>query len=544
MPYIPPSSTPAQRDAFAQRLFRHLLSQDNRASLMAVREAFAKAGGFPNAHAAEMAIRQDRAWVNPLSAVGFKPSKARTAYRFLGIHPAKLFEWAKVAWRKYPHLLTLQPFDEQVVWALLAGLWGFKTWGDALIFYRSSSMDPRHILKAPDLTQLHAISSQGYGNFKGLHISVGCTPEGKRIGLDFSQTLTHTLLLDEDRLRRYQAVENWINHRMHSNDGVFLMDASFDGQVAQHVQSMAYECNKKVSIFDLTCEAPPLPWLHVMSGNGLADMLFQMTKEEKDDEKTSGAIFNWLSMVSFREVASWDCGFPAVPSNLMKIMLEPPTSLWWRRDVGIVNSENISLLDKVYSMLPRDWSQRVKALDGVLGCASASSSSFALADLYQHVLVFRLPTLLRAGAYSEERKKLFLAAGFYKDFLSQGLGRPRRGKIEDLLMLEAEATPQTPLFCVSVDTPLSLYPKGYSVTFAQSRSMGACVLQVGPSAITSVDSDEAKAMIINMGTKIFHSDATRLHLISECETLPLPDYTQGVILRGDQQEIFIPDYTA
>ena len=55
MPFDLTSLTAEQCNRFVDRLATHLHHADARARLMAVREAFAKAAGFPDAHAAERA---------------------------------------------------------------------------------------------------------------------------------------------------------------------------------------------------------------------------------------------------------------------------------------------------------------------------------------------------------------------------------------------------------------------------------------------------------------------------------------------------------
>lgn len=544
MPYIPQGSTPAQRDAFAQRLTRHLLSPDSRSSLMALREAFARAGGFPNAHAAAAAIKQDAVWANPFSVIGRGPSKATPAYRFLGIHPSKLFEWAKVAWRKNRQLLFTSPFTADMTRTLLADLWGFSSWDAALRFHRTTPLKKgTGLLLARTMAGLHELASSGRGNSKGLHISLGTTTNDQLVGLDFSHTLTHTLMLDEDRSRRYNSVNTWISHRINSNDGIFVVDASVQGTVGRKVQQDAMECSRRVHVFDLTVDDPQLPWIGLFTAGGLTDLLFSLTTKDGDGEDIGNAIISWLAMVSIRQVASWRCADIPTPHGLIKAMVEPPESLWWKRDVGISSAtQEPAAVKMAYAALPKDWNRRVKELNPILSSQCFSRPELTLEDLRRDVVVFKLPQLIGAKPHSLAHKKLILVSCFYKDYLAQGLGEA----IEDYrnIIEEPEPLANFPTFHINMDVPFSLMPRGHSTTFAQSRSMAVSILNAGPAVIVSGGTNEARSMIANTGTKIFHSQSSQLHSVTGLPQLPSLQNDQAVIVRGTQLEVFYPHYMA
>ncbi len=107
---------------FASRLATHLQPTQSRQRLMAVREAFAKAAGYPDAHALEQAIKRARQAIPGLTMRDGTP-QALTLPTF-----GQALQWATVAWKRHRDLLTAEPFALPQAQALLAAIWGHASW--------------------------------------------------------------------------------------------------------------------------------------------------------------------------------------------------------------------------------------------------------------------------------------------------------------------------------------------------------------------------------------------------------------------------------
>lgn len=534
MPYIPQGATAAQRDAFAQRLCYQLSLKKSRTGLMELREAFARAGGFPDAHAAESSIKKDNAWRNPLSSLGLKPVIAQPAYRFLGIHPKNLFDWAAEAWKKQRALLALENFDLDATRALLAALWGHASWKDALHFERHAPLpkDAPHILMAATLGSLRTLATaRGRGNFTGLHIALGQTPKGEWLGMGMQQAITHTVMINETRTERYTATRDWILHRINCLDGVCLFDASVDGQTGEEIMSMARSLGRNVHFIDLTKQAPSLPWLSLLSDYSLAHLLFNLLKHKKSDEKTEAPLLSWCILVARRLISERKTrGNSLVPYSIFNALQNPRTNKdWWAYDLGIKNDATFENVLRAFEALPKDFDKRRMALYPLL--SNGNDPEQENFDFARSVTAVRLPFLLENPGDDDGQRRAALASSLYLSHLANGLGETCEEGVMPVEIIEdmPQKNPldRMPFFMVHLDVPLSSLPDGYSVSCAQSRSMGSAMLFAGPSSILFINKNqECEALVVNINTKIFHGPEKNV-----------------VIYRGEIQE-FVPMYTA
>ena len=528
MPYLPHGATAAQRDAFAQRLTQHLAPTEARSGLMALREAFARAGGFPDAHAAEQMIKHDNVWRNPLAGIGLAPMPARRAYRFLGIHPAKLFEWAKEAWRTQRPLLAAEPFDGRSARILLAGLWGHTSWDQALRFERTQ---PRERTWRPELLRADTIEAlreagmgMGRGNFRGLHMALGTTPEGQWVGVGMQQAMVHMLLTDEDRQRRYGVAQAWIAHRINCGDGAFVVDASANGDVTQACQAAARDVGRRVVVYDLTSPSPEMPWIGSLGAATLAHVVYALLTANRPDAGRD-QILSWVALVAVRCVASWRSGHHATPHSIVQALADPRTNAWWwAQDVGLSQPPTHDAVVAAYEGLPQDWDARLAPLTTLLASQIGSSELSPQISLEHQVAVFRLPFVLARPHEEDSQHRVVLANALFRALLGGEVGMPL---LEDVDMIrEKGPLERCPLFYVSVDVPQVCLERGHSVVLAQARSAGCSMLRVGPASMLAGGTDDIRAMTGNTNTKISHEG------------------DRGVVVYGDDRQEFLVDYTA
>lgn len=543
MPYLPQGATPAQRDAFSKRLARHLLDPQTRSSLMHLREAFARAGGFSDAHAAQAAIKQDSIWRNPLLALGASPSNSRPAYRFLGIHPDRLFEWARTAWRKYPQILAASPFTAEHARMLLACLWGYPSWSDAMAFERKGLRSDwsRALAMAPSLEGLHQkVETEGRLNFRGLHIALGRTDRGEWVGLSMKRALTHALVIDEDRARRYAAASRWITHRINSDDSVFLVDASADNVVSVAAQNAAREAGRSFRVFDFTQEHIDTRYLNMLGAGMLTELIWEMVGKSDDTAVQKSAIIGWVGAVALRWHADQK-GVASYSDVLARELVSGPDSLWWKKCVGLL-SENLTQAQADYHALPQDWSSRIQSISSLLKPHWRTGDQVPeFSELSDGVWVFRLPFLLSQDVDGVGSKKLLIATYLYKQCMANGLIAPL---VEDSASyIEGNAIQGLrPMLNVHVDVPFEFYASGEAVVFAHSRALGCTLLRIGSSSIFRGKYAHA-AILANVGTKIVNAQSAPFVNFSGVQ-MPVVENGKAVVFHGDQVDVITSEWTA
>ena len=501
MPYLPEAATPALLNAFARRLAQQLNAPSARGGLMALREAFARAGGYPDAHALEAARAQDSTWRNPIAAIGLAPSAARPADTIAGIAPGKLFDWAGQAWKRYRPLLSPPAFGEAEAQSLLCLLWGHANWDGALqatITGKRPAPKPHPgLVVAPSLEALHAQAcSDRRNNFRGLHQVLGRTEDGQWLGLDWSAALVHQLLLDDDRVRRNALIGRWIRHRVLSGDRLFLVDGSVDGVPAAAAQAAAAEIGERAHTFEIH-QKGAFAHPHLLTTPTIAVWLMALTGRQGDPQALS-----WTVALARR----WKAGHRYGESTDVHALLDLAGTYdahWWHRDVGMAEHfEAQALLGR----LDPTWQQQLEQAHRHFP-RHAPCEANTLDQALGRICVMRIEGLMQCPEIATGRAQVALATLPWRDLIATGLGEPLLASTKQLIEEPKASALRAPGFCVHADIPMGWYVPGEAVLPAQSRSMGVANLYAGPSAIFprqgTPGREEGLAALANCNTKLF-----------------------------------------
>lgn len=188
---------------FASRLATHLQPTQSRQRLMAVREAFAQAAGYPDAHALEQAIKRARRSIPGPRMRDGKP-QASTLPTF-----GLALQWATMAWKRHRDLLAIEPFELANAQALLAAIWGHASWEGVEISLSLQNKPTTSLLirKAPAA------------------LILGTTDEGL-LGLTDKAWAGHVLAVDAHLPRRKTMALDWAKQRAGLGDEVVVFDGT------------------------------------------------------------------------------------------------------------------------------------------------------------------------------------------------------------------------------------------------------------------------------------------------------------------------------
>lgn len=203
MPFDLSPLTLDQCTRFVGRLATQLQPTTSRASLMAVREAFARAAGYPDAHALEAA---EKSFIKRQS-----DSHAGIAEPHHHFSDRGVLDWARRAWKQQRALLGREPFGEDEAKALLASIWGYASWlgvVTALELKRSNQPEP----------WIHGNETDQAA------IEMGTDEAGRRLWMSDLAWRGHTLLIDGDQSRRRHVVFDWAAQRKARGDRVVILD--------------------------------------------------------------------------------------------------------------------------------------------------------------------------------------------------------------------------------------------------------------------------------------------------------------------------------
>ena len=270
MPFVPSRTTAHERQVFAERLAYHLASTQSRQSLMALQEGFARAGGFPNAHAA-MVCWKKQSFFRRSQGSNETPEDMLLAFRFLGIGPAKLFQWAKQSHRKQAGLLSQPSFTVADSQTLLAALWGHRDWPAALAMEdlpkRKRGLKwldfPSSLSTAPTLDALHekaweqtAWDSSPYGKaHPGLYCAWGQRKGDLHwVGQPWTRARNQTLVIADNETVRFRMVWDHIQQRLSKQHPVIALDASSHHSLSSALLKHAKQQGKRVQVIDWTVE--------------------------------------------------------------------------------------------------------------------------------------------------------------------------------------------------------------------------------------------------------------------------------------------------
>lgn len=188
---------------FASRLATHLQPTQSRQRLMAVREAFARTAGYPDAHALEQAIKRARQAI-PSPTLRDGAPQGSTLPTF-----GLALQWATVAWKRHRDLLAVEPFELAHAQALLAATWGHAAWAEVEI-----SMA---LQKKP--------SASFFSRKTAAALMLGTTDEGP-LGLTDKAWAGHVLAVDAHLSRRKGMALEWARQRAGMGDEVVVFDGT------------------------------------------------------------------------------------------------------------------------------------------------------------------------------------------------------------------------------------------------------------------------------------------------------------------------------
>lgn len=454
MPFVPSYTYAPQRQAFANRLAFHLAPTTSRQSLMALQEAFAKAGGFPDAHAAKK-FWQKQGLFQQLMGASPVPEEGLMAFRFLGVGPAKLFQWSKESLNKHSSILEHHPFGQSDAEELLTALWKHVSWKEALIFQAPHKRRPEHqwsyLMTAPTLDRLNeeawkfTVGSSSYGRAAGLYCTWGQrTSDNHWVGQIWDSARNHALLVQDNADLRYRTVMAQVTQRLAQQDTVIVLDASPEQALLAPIVREASSQGQTVHVIDWTGETLdpvgffdlPLAYQHHL-------FLDSFGHEQRDHQN--------------------------------------PFSTRVNEDDGLFHASNISMLEKFEAFT-----------QGFQTNSQITKNLFS-----KRIVVWKLP------AETQAPKRLRLAMGLLKFYISQSLNSAEDDEVFDPLSIRPPSqTNNTAIF--SVDVPLSYHPNGMAAMYAQARAKGVIVLdaQSTPMIRQNNTADEVKASIANMSTKV------------------------------------------
>lgn len=464
MPFSPLYTNASQRQAFANRLAYHLAALPAAPSLMALQEAFAQAGGFPNAHAAQATLKRQK---SVLFRLGIGATEDLSApFLFLGIGPAKLFAWASESKKKYAAIVTRRPFTRADAEELLTRLWNHESWEKALDYDPLSLPDPfaqRRLVTAASLKELNKKAwEQSHRRFRGLCSVWGQRPTDEHwVGQTQCSARDHTLLLEDDDPTREALVKAQIAQRLAKKDRILLMDTSDDHRVGYWTKRQAQEQGHAVTVIDWTQQTLDSVGVESLGKALLIDVLYQCLTPQGASAEEKGKLISFLAQ---------EFSLPQMPT---------PAVAW---EKGLLLGKNLL-----------EW--RLMVQDFFKQFSGEPKQIF-----HQDVVVWLLP---KDSSNENPRFKLAMAA--FKAMVAHELERPLSP--EDSHQADAwmsppkpNTTPNTAAFILSAH-PLN-YPLGTAVIYAQGRALGISVF----TALKAADllgeplSDETKAMIANMNT--------------------------------------------
>ncbi len=463
MPFAPLYTNAAQRQAFANRLTHHLATIPPAPSLMALQEAFARAGGFPNAHAAQATLKRQKSVFFRLGMDAIEDLSA--PFLFLGIGPAKLFAWATESKKKHAAIVTRRPFLQADAEELLARLWKHESWDKALVYGHyplPKPMNQRGLVSGSSLKELNEKAwEQGNHQWRGLCSVWGRRPtDGHWVGQTRFSARDHTLLVEDNEQTRDALVMGQIAQRLAKKDRTIVMDTSSDHAVGLWTKRQAEEQGHAVTVIDWTRQTLDSVGLESLGKALLTEVLYQSLTPQGASAEEQGKLISFLSQ---------ELSLPPLPTSTVS----------WEK--GLLLGKNLV-----------EWRQTVQ--DFLQQFSGKPKPVFE-----QDVVVWLLPK-----NSSEDNPQFKLAMAALKAMVAHELGRPLKEENQAeswIVYPKPNTTPNTSVFVLSAH-PLN-YPRGMSVIYAQGRGLGMSVF----TAMKTVDllgqslSDETKAMIANVNTR-------------------------------------------
>ena len=528
MPYIPAGATPAQLNHFATRLARELNEPQARSGLMSVQNAFAKAGGYPDHHAAQASFKAS--W-NPLSPFGSSGKTTQSMYMptLMGIKAHKLLEWGKYTWKKHRDILSQENITVEDVHWILAKAWSHASWENAIEHSVRVGAGPterqRGLLRASNLEKLAGMcqrkNSGSLQNFFGLHTVFGQNAEGHFLGVDTGQAMTHILAVDNDTQRRHATAKRWLEYRCGAGDGIILIDGS-DEQVGERTlqEQTRQKYRERPFVVDWRGEKIFLPGLENMSVATLTELLIVAINDEKQpfSDEDQKELTSWILRGAKKAVQRRETGSGFDLSEMIQALWRPEKHLsWWGSEMGNIDFPE-PLLEQ-HSCLPDSWDEAYMRLFDQVGGIEQSGP---LEQVYnraieeQKTIVFQLPKTKSTLRASRER----LVISTLKAWMARELGATQSSSYEDIVE-QANTNTRVPTLLMFIDTALNGGGRGGAVIPAQARALGCAVVHIGSQDTLGLGvNDESNAWMKNMGTKVLYGLGQKLDRKSRgCEMI-------------------------
>lgn len=499
MPFVPSYTHAPQRQAFANRLAYHLAPTPSRQSLMALQEAFAKAGGFPDMHAAKVCW-QKQSMFQQLMGGSPVPEESLMAFRFLGVGPAKLFQWAKESRKKHRLILQRHPFALSDAEELLTALWKHRSWNDALsyqVVIKSSPEDSMssYLMTAPTLDDLHEKSwkiTAGhtmYGRTSGLYSTWGKRVSDQHwVGQIWANARSHALLVQDNPHLRYRTVLDQVMPRLAQQDTVIVLDASPSHALVDPIVREAASQGQTVHLIDWTGE--------VLDSAGF----FELPLAHQHHL--------FLNSIGVTHEAHAN-----------------PLSARIPEEQGIISRSDIATLEIFEHFL-----------NGFETSTHRGSNLFS-----NPIVVWKLPSGTDISS-----QRIRLAMGLLQMQINQKLlaGASSPETHDPLSVINHRPTQQKTIAIFSVDVPLSEHPKGMAAFYVQGRALGIVVLnaQSAQKIEEGKAIDEAKACIANSNTKVVagprHPKDDIWRQLGLAPQSLAPNETR-IVCGGDEETIFL-----
>lgn len=280
---------------FSQRLTQQLKITPT--SLMGVQEAFCKAGGYPNAHAAQHSKQQQQFW--------FIPVRNNHSVDVLPSVPTKhLFEWAKQVWKKHRNALSAP--TETTIQSMLASIWGYERWEDiGQRPLKTQTLLSQKLLMAPTLDQLCNLAVQSHTTRpSGLYWPLG-SHEGQWIGTSVFTACCHTLVYGP-LAEQAPFLSNLAIHRMRQGDTLLVFLNENFSHMRETLKNAAHRQGKPFEYFARNSAVLVPAYIERTHDTGqTVQWLYKWINSERNPIKDS-VFINWLEWVAQEWLKQWD----------------------------------------------------------------------------------------------------------------------------------------------------------------------------------------------------------------------------------------------
>lgn len=467
MPFLfPPAVQSAHLNNFSQRLIHHL--QTAPTSLMGVQEAFCKAGGYPNAHAAQHS-RQQQQFL-------FIPVENNHSVDVLPSVPTKhLFEWAKQAWKK--HRSSLSNPTVTTIQSMLLSLWGYERWEDiGQRPLKNQSPFSQHLLRAATLDQLCNQDLRSHtARPSGLYLPLG-QQDGQWIGTSVSAACCHTLVYGPIA-EQAPFLSNLAIHRMRQGDTLLVFLNEHLSKMRTSLKNAAHNQGQKFEYFaSNSAVLVPAYIERTRKTQDTTRWLHEWINSERNPIEDSQLI-NWLDWVAHKWLDQWD----GSAHNTLSLLLD--------------GTDGVQLS---WTQLQPQTQERLRSLSTI-----TETWPLRVVELAAGVtVVLDMPALGNTNENSVLWGRIAYSAY-----------NPVYGLLHTTENGDWLNPTQIPLTtCLSVHTEIGADVIGASVGMAQSRAVGRPIVWAVED-YNSLLGENSQTITANINTKIFVSSDQKAHIV-------------------------------